>query len=430
MQWPTLKRPVAASALAGFVGAGIVDGLLSARGGATGQAFVLAFGLYGAVALAAAFGGALLAAAFDAARPPGWGKLRDEPNRDHAVAAGILAAVVATLVVAAFAAIGQRALVGKMQSQKLATIAAGGMVAIGALPGALAAIAALPALRWIARALPRPRALGATGVLLITLGFGAVLAFVAALSRADWRVLDLGPLYALAVALVLGVAHGLFWFGSATGRAVRQRLPARLGSVLSFAIAIVTFTCLIVGARLPEGSPGFAAAAEDSWGLRLLLVAARRATDHDGDGFSARFGGGDCDDTRADVYPGADDIPGDGIDQNCEGGDAVAVAEPAEPEPPPPPPPPAHGGGGAKGKPPAGEAGPAAAFKGNILIVTIDAFRADRLGVAGYGRPPGRSLTPTLDALARRGAYFRHVWSQAPNTPRSFPSILTSRYPS
>jgi arylsulfatase A-like enzyme len=72
----------------------------------------------------------------------------------------------------------------------------------------------------------------------------------------------------------------------------------------------------------------------------------------------------------------------------------------------------------------------AGAFAGNILIVSIDAFRADRLGVTGYGRPAGRSLTPTLDALARRGTHFRRAWAQAPNTPRSFPSLLTSRYPS
>ncbi|MGA7743788.1 MAG: sulfatase, partial [Polyangia bacterium] len=70
------------------------------------------------------------------------------------------------------------------------------------------------------------------------------------------------------------------------------------------------------------------------------------------------------------------------------------------------------------------------AFPGNILIIAIDAMRADRLGVAGYARPPGHSLTPTLDALARRGARFTHVWAQAPNTPRSFPSLVTSRYPS
>jgi arylsulfatase A-like enzyme len=419
MQLPTLRRPVAASALAGILGAGIVDGLLAGRGAATGQVLLLALGLYGAVALVAGFGAAVLATAFDAARPAGWGKLRDEPNHDRAVAAGILAALVATLVVAVVAAAGQRALVGKMQSQKLATIAAGGLVAIGALPGALAAIAALPLLRRIAHALPRPRALGATGVLLITIGAVALLAFVGALSRADWRVLDLGPLYALAVAVALGAGHGLFWFGSATGQALRKRLPARLGSVLSFAIAVVTFACLIIAARLPESAPGFAAAAEESWGMRLLLGAARRATDHDGDGFSARFGGGDCDDTRADVYPGAEDIPGNGVDENCEGGDAKPSAATA-----------AAGSTATDAAPIAPVAPRADGWKGNLLIITIDALRADRLGVAGYGRPGGRSLTPTLDALARRGTYFRRAWSQAPNTPRSFPVILTGRYPS
>ena len=52
--------------------------------------------------------------------------------------------------------------------------------------------------------------------------------------------------------------------------------------------------------------------------------------------------------------------------------------------------------------------------------------------MAGYSRPGEKSktLTPNLDALARRGAYFRRVWSQAPNTPRSFPSILPSQTPS
>ena len=236
MQLPTLRRPVAASALAGIVGAGILDALLAARSGAPGQVFMLAFGLYGAVALLAGFGAALLAAALDGARAPGWGTLREDPNRDRAVASGILACLVGVVVVAAVAAAGQRLLVGKMQSQQLATIAAAGLVAIGALPGAIAAIAALPLLRRIAHTLPRPRALGATGVLLITLAVVAALAFVAALSRADWRVLDLGPLYALVVALVLGVAHGAVlvrvggrpWAarapaGAASGRRCRSR---------------------------------------------------------------------------------------------------------------------------------------------------------------------------------------------------------------
>jgi hypothetical protein len=42
MQLPTLRRPVAASALAGLVGVGLVDAALSSRAGATGQVLLLA----------------------------------------------------------------------------------------------------------------------------------------------------------------------------------------------------------------------------------------------------------------------------------------------------------------------------------------------------------------------------------------------------
>src|SRR5690606_25344481 len=52
---------------------------------------------------------------------------------------------------------------------------------------------------------------------------------------------------------------------------------------------------------------------------KLLLSPLRRLSDRDGDGFSARFGGGDCDDTRADVNPGAEDVPGNGVDEDCSG---------------------------------------------------------------------------------------------------------------
>jgi len=343
MNLPSLRRPVGAAVLAGVCGAGLIDIALTAPGGGAAGVVALAIGFYGTAAILLGFGAQLLVDAIDGARPPAWRALPDDPHRDRAVAAGILAALVGALVIAIVAAAGQKLLVGKMASQKLATIAAAGMVVIGAVPGAAAAVAALPFLRRLARALPRPRMLGATGVLLSGLVLGAVLAFVLALSRADWRVLDLGPLYALGAAVVLGKAHGLFWFWSRTGRALRAKLPAVLGVGLPLAVAVAAMGGLIVGSRLPEGAPAFEAVADRGWGLRALLATARRLTDHDGDGFSARFGGGDCDDTRPDVYPGADDIPGDGIDQNCEGGDAVASAEPSEPEPAPPPPPPPPG---------------------------------------------------------------------------------------
>ena len=41
--------------------------------------------------------------------------------------------------------------------------------------------------------------------------------------------------------------------------------------------------------------------------------------DNDGDGYSEADG--DCDDTNADIYPGAPETPGDGVDSNCDGND-------------------------------------------------------------------------------------------------------------
>jgi arylsulfatase A-like enzyme len=436
-----LHGPLATSAFAGILGAGLVDAALTlARAdGATPVAALalLAIGLYGAAGLAAGAGLGLLTGAALDGLPGGWSSLRD-PARDRAVATGVLTVLVGVLVVALGAAAGQRLLIGKMSSAKLAAIAAAGMVVLSApIAGAVALGARGQLGRLVERALPRPGRLGATGLLLLLLLAAGMLAGLFALSRADWRVLDLGWLAALAIATALGIGHALVWHRWAPGVALGRRLPLPILKVGAVALVVAG---LVAGARTAESSSLWKAVADGSLGLRQAVQLARGLSDRDGDGFSARFGGGDCDDTRADVFPGAEDLPGDGVDQNCEGGDAVASTEP-EPASGAPalagandtgaaahelPAAPSSTSGGSPS--PAGKSGDA--FKGNILIITIDAFRGDRLGVAGYGRPAGRSLTPALDALARRGSYFRRVWSQAPNTPRSFPSILTSRYPS
>ncbi len=429
-----LHGPVAASVFAGLLGAGLTDVLVTvarADGPAPlGPLLLLAVGLYGLAGLVAGVTISALANAAIGAIPGGWPVIRYDEERDREIASRLIAALAAVVIVAIVAALGQRLFVGKMASQKLAAIASAGMVLLASPVAGAIALGLYPNVaRAIAARLPRPDRLGATGfVLLVLLGSG-VLAGIGALSRADWRVLDLGPLVALAIAAAFGLGHGLFWYRTKRGAALSRRFFRRPVALELAAVAAVILA-LALGARVPESSALWKAVGDGSLGLRFGTTIARALTDHDGDGFSARFGGGDCDDTRADVYPGAEDIPGDGIDQNCEGGDAVAVAEPAEPEPPPPPPPPARAGGGPKAKSPETTGPRSGSFRGNILIVTIDAFRGDRLGVAGYARPPGRSLTPTLDALAKRGAYFRRAWSEAPNTPRSFPSILTSRYPS
>ena len=64
--------------------------------------------------------------------------------------------------------------------------------------------------------------------------------------------------------------------------------------------------------------------------------------------------------------------------------------------------------------------------KYNVILIGIDALRADHLGCYGYPRP----TSPNIDALANKGLRFENCFSQAPNTAPSFMSIMTSRYPS
>ena len=61
---------------------------------------------------------------------------------------------------------------------------------------------------------------------------------------------------------------------------------------------------------------------------RDLVRVWRGVLDLDRDGASALLGGGDCDDLDSSRYPGARDIPGDGIDQDCDGVDAVRAPDP------------------------------------------------------------------------------------------------------
>ena len=411
---------VAASVFAGFLGAGVVDAalvLVRSSGTPAVPVLMLALGIYGTAGILAGLFAGWVAGTIAGALPRGG--LAASPHADDAVAAGILAGLVGAVVLAVGAAGAQGAFVGKMASKQLATIATAGVVLALAPLAVIVALSLRRPAGAVARLLPRPRALGRTGVLVLLLVAGGVLAVVAALSQADWRVLDLGPLGALAIAVVLGGAHYLFWHRSRAGQALHQRLPAPAVRVV---FVLGALALLFAGARVPEASPAYQGITDGSLGLRFGLKLARAAADRDGDGFAARFGGGDCDDKRKDTFPGAEDAPGDGIDQNCEGGDAIgspATAAAAGSE-----------GAAAAEAPLAPVKAGAGAFTGNLLMISIDALRADRLGVAGYGRPKGRSLTPTLDALARRGAYFKRVWSQAPNTPRSFPSLVTSRYPS
>jgi arylsulfatase A-like enzyme len=129
--------------------------------------------------------------------------------------------------------------------------------------------------------------------------------------------------------------------------------------------------------------------------------------DRDRDGFPRGFfGGSDCDDSRPKWNPRGIEVAGNGIDENCTGGDA----DPAWPA--------------ARLKPqPTTRAG---APRHNILVVSIDSLRADHVGAWGYSR----ATTPAIDRLAARGTRFAWAFTSTPTTRPAIASLLTGRLPS
>lgn len=60
----------------------------------------------------------------------------------------------------------------------------------------------------------------------------------------------------------------------------------------------------------------------------------------------------------------------------------------------------------------------------DLLVVTIDALRADHVGAYGYAR----RTTPALDALAAEGVVFEHAYTPTPHTSYAITSLMTGKY--
>ncbi len=141
---------------------------------------------------------------------------------------------------------------------------------------------------------------------------------------------------------------------------------------------------------------------------QMLVRFYGRLTDRDGDGHSFAFGGGDCDDSRAFVHPGAMDAEGDGIDADCFDGDGVTtrVVELTDGD--------------------YGEVPDDVPERPNVILLTIDTLRPDHLGCHGYDRP----TSPAMDVFCRNSTDFTEVIAQSSRSIRSIPAMLTGLYPS
>ncbi len=60
----------------------------------------------------------------------------------------------------------------------------------------------------------------------------------------------------------------------------------------------------------------------------------------------------------------------------------------------------------------------------DIVLISVDALRADHVGAYGYAR----STTPNLDRLAKQGTVFDHAYCATPHTSYSVTSMMTGKY--
>jgi len=375
---PTWAR-IVSFALAGGGAAGAAAGAVYATAMRNNR--FLAAGLTVVAALAASLGGVVLAPAV--ARLLARGQSRPEPMPSPRPAAILLAPLAAAIVgVAIFVPLsGTRVLKGSALEGWMrfaASIAA-------VLPVALAGAAAirLP-IRW-RHALPI-----AAVVFVGAAGFSLARTWNDNLRFAPWTEILAGTAIAFAAA-------GLAW-------RARERLADRPPRAALIAVG-VWLTAIVLILLVSPYEPARKVAGARAAFAGETLGAGRRLLDFDGDGYARALGGGDCDDRDPEIHPGALDLPGDGIDADCDGEDAGEALPPPARMVDLPAPVPADL---------------------DLLLVTIDTLRADHLGCYGYPRP----TSPVIDALAAEGALFENGWAHAPSTRYSMPAIAAGRWPS
>src|SRR5579871_6545447 len=407
-----------AGALAG-AGVGLLDGVRAALLVGGGARVVVATALLAASvdALVGVLGGAVaealvrLAVWGRRARPPTWGRLLAR------AAAGAGAAAAAAAVVSAtalrrnrFLAAGLTALAGVLAALAGALLAP----AAARLLGGRRSVAAAGAVVFAALSRTRAPLRGDALIERSVWSAGAAFLLPFGLAWAEARPLPVGgrAIRWRAVGLLAGGVYGgaalvalaVFWgddlrfapwtdiLGAAAIAAagvggallLRPRLPRARGAAAGVAAA-VGLVATVALFRAAESEPARKVGSARAALVGPALETGRALLDFDGDGYARALGGGDCDDADPDIHPGAVDIPGDGIDADCDGQDATDAL-----------PPPAT----------MAELPTSVPRDLNLLLVTIDTLRADHLGCYGYGRP----TSPAIDALAASGALFENWW--------------------
>ena len=405
---PEAGRPWIAG-LASGIGVVLLAGLLLAIVDVihAGGAPIAVAGFWALLAVPLALGSGIVLAGGNAQWGAGWlrrlfRRLREDDKLDRAVAGAAIAA--GLLAIALVFGISKLALslLGEDVQRKAIGAKLLGAAVVAAIP--VVALLAIPLYRGTRHLAVIVPPIGIPRVLVLVLATAlvgvAAVAFIIytqldhqSMPISSYVVVGSLPLLAIVIAILASgpLAH------------VRGRIKGR--AVIALVGLVVAMVLPAVGLRKP--SQGTRLAVENASFIGPLLVPMiRKRIDRDGDGKSPFFGGPDCDDSDPGVYEGATEIAENGKDDNCIGGDGKreVLAAPRDV--------------------------PKTTLTGgkNLVIIFIDTLRHDRLGFTGYQRD-GKSLTPNIDKLAAQSIVFERAFAQAPNTPRSVPSFLGSRYP-
>jgi len=283
------------------------------------------------------------------------------------------------------------------QDAGAAGLMASTMIVVVALAVGIATCALAPPLAR--RVAARPRAVQLTSGLAlaglaaaVAIGGAALLHAAVGIMAPAWDPL---PAYVLASAPLAVIGGALLAPARRLGR-------GRAAGALAACVAVIGFALAGIGTAGRTRAALIATGAVSSLSLHQLQALA----DGDHDGYADALGGGDCDDHDPAIHPGAREIAGNGLDDNCMGGDAP-LAETA------------------RRRVAQASAHPSAARR-DIILITMDAARADHTSAYGYRR----ATTPNLAALAARGSRFALAESPSPLTRRALPSMLFGRYAS